>query len=60
MLEIVKYSNKTLGPQRKVPMDIITIANQLFEKCSLDIVASLPETQRGNIYIYINLLRWAM
>jgi hypothetical protein len=43
--------NKVLGPQRKVPMEITTTANQPFEKCCLDIVGPLPETQKGNKYI---------
>jgi hypothetical protein len=43
--------NKVLGPQRKVPMEITTTANQPFEKRCLDIVGPLPETQKENKYI---------
>jgi hypothetical protein len=43
--------NKVLGPQREVPMEITTTANQPFEKCYLDIVGPLPETQKRNKYI---------
>jgi hypothetical protein len=52
MLENVKAVkvNKVLGPQIKVPMEITTTANQPFEKCCLNIVGSLRETQKGNKY----------
>lgn len=43
--------NKLLGPKTKVPMEITTTAEHPFEKCALDIVGPLPETQRGNKYI---------
>jgi hypothetical protein len=43
--------NKVLCPQRKAPMEITTTANQPFEKCCLDIVGPLTETQKGNKYI---------
>jgi hypothetical protein len=43
--------NKTLGAQRKVPMEITTTASKPFEKCALDIVGPLPETTKGNRYI---------
>jgi transposase InsO family protein len=43
--------NKVLGPQRKVPTEITTTANQPFEKCCLDIEGPLPEMQKGNKYI---------
>ena len=44
-------TNKTLGSHRKVPMEITTTASKPFEKCSLDIVGPLPETQNGNKYV---------
>jgi hypothetical protein len=43
--------NKLLGPKGKAPMEITTTAEHPFEKCSLDIVGPLPETNRGNKYI---------
>jgi hypothetical protein len=43
--------NKVLGPKGKVPMEITTTARQPFEKCCLDIVGPLTETQAGNKYI---------
>lgn len=43
--------NKILGPRRKAPMEITTTAQKPFEKCCLDIVGPLPETQTGNKYI---------
>jgi hypothetical protein len=44
-------TNKTLGSQKRVPMEISTTASKPFEKCSLDIVGPLSETQKGNKYI---------
>jgi hypothetical protein len=44
-------TNKILGPRGKAPMEISTTARQPFEKCCLDIVGPLPETQAGNKYI---------
>jgi hypothetical protein len=43
--------NKLLGPRNKVPMEITTTANHPFDKCCLDIVGPLPETEKGNKYI---------
>jgi hypothetical protein len=43
--------NNVLCPQGKAPMEITTTANQPFEKCCLDIVGPLTETQKGNKYI---------
>jgi hypothetical protein len=43
--------NKVLGPRGKAPMEITTTAQQPFEKCCLDIVGPLTETQAGNKYI---------
>jgi hypothetical protein len=43
--------NKMLRSRGKVPMEITTTANQPFEKCCLDIVGPLTETQQGNKYI---------
>jgi hypothetical protein len=43
--------NKLLGPKLKAPMEITTTAKHPFEKCCLDIVGPLPETQGGNKYI---------
>jgi hypothetical protein len=43
--------NKLLGPKGRAPMEITTTAEHPFEKCSLDIVGPLPETNRGNNYI---------
>jgi hypothetical protein len=43
--------NKIVGSQRKAPMEITTTASQPFEKCCLDIVGPLRETQARNKYI---------
>lgn len=43
--------NKTLGPRGKAPMEITTTASRPFEKCCIDIVGPLTETQSGNKYI---------
>ena len=43
--------NKVLSPKTKVPMEITTTATRPFEKCSLDIVGPLTETQQGNRYV---------
>jgi hypothetical protein len=43
--------NKVLGPRGKAPMEITTTSRQPFEKCCLDIVGPLTETQAGNKYI---------
>jgi transposase InsO family protein len=43
--------NKILSLRGKAPMEITTTARQLFEKCYLDIVGRLTETQAGNKYI---------
>jgi hypothetical protein len=43
--------NKLLSPKGRAAMEITTTENHLFEKCSLDIVGPLPETNRGNKYI---------
>ena len=43
--------NKILRPRRKVLMEITTTASQPFEKCCLDIVGPLTETQTGNKYL---------
>jgi transposase InsO family protein len=43
--------NKVLGPKGKAPMEITTTATRPFEKCCLDMVGPLPETQEGNKYI---------
>jgi hypothetical protein len=45
--------NKLLGPRNRVPMEITTTADHPFEKCCLDIVGPLPETEKGNKYILI-------
>jgi hypothetical protein len=44
-------TNKILGPRGKAPMEITTTAKQPFEKCCLDIVGPLTETQNGNRYV---------
>jgi hypothetical protein len=44
--------NKVLGPRGKAHMEITTTARQPFEKCCLDIVGPLTETQEGNKYIF--------
>jgi transposase InsO family protein len=46
-----KIINKVVGPRGKAPMEITTTARQPFEKCCLDIVGPLTETQVGNKYI---------
>jgi hypothetical protein len=43
--------NKILRPRGKVSMEITTTAHQPFEKCCLNIVGPLTETQKGNKYI---------
>jgi transposase InsO family protein len=43
--------NKVLKPKRKAPMEITSTAKQPFEKCYLDIVGPLTETEKGNKYI---------
>jgi hypothetical protein len=43
--------NKVLGPKGKAPTEITTTATRPFEKCCLDMVGPLPETQEGNKYI---------
>jgi hypothetical protein len=43
--------NKLLSPKGRAPMEITTTAEHPFEKCSLDIVGPLPETEKGNKYI---------
>jgi hypothetical protein len=43
--------NKVLGPWGEAPMEITTTARQPIEKCCLDIVGPLLETQKGNKYI---------
>jgi transposase InsO family protein len=43
--------NKLLKPRKKAPMEITTTAVSPFERCSLDIVGPLPETEKGNKYI---------
>ena len=43
--------NKTLKPKRKAPMEITTTAKHPFEKCALDIVGPMTETNSGNKYI---------
>jgi hypothetical protein len=37
--------NKMLRPRGKVPMEITTTVNKPFQKCCLDIVGPLTETQ---------------
>jgi hypothetical protein len=44
--------NEVLGPQRKVPMEITTTANQPFEKCCFDIVGDHYRKHRKEINIY--------
>jgi hypothetical protein len=43
--------NKVLRAKRKAPMEITTTASHPFEKCSLDIVGPLIESETGNKYI---------
>lgn len=43
--------NKLLKPRRKAPMEITSTAERPFEKCYLDIVGPLTESERGNKYI---------
>jgi hypothetical protein len=45
--------NKLLKPVKEAPMDITTIAEVPFERCSLDItrIGPMPETEQGNRYI---------
>jgi transposase InsO family protein len=43
--------NKLLKRRKRAPMEITTMAEHPFEKCCLDIVGPLPETERGNKYI---------
>jgi transposase InsO family protein len=43
--------NKTLGPRKKVPMEIATTARRPFERCAIDIVGPNTETDKGNRYI---------
>jgi hypothetical protein len=43
-------TNKLLKPRKKAPMEITT-AEFPFDKCCLDIVGPLPETENGNKYI---------
>jgi hypothetical protein len=43
--------NKVLRAKRKAPMEITTTASHPFEKCSLDIVGPLIESESGNKYI---------
>jgi hypothetical protein len=43
--------NKLLNPKGRAPMEITTMADQPFEKCSLDIAGPLPKTKKGNKYI---------
>jgi transposase InsO family protein len=57
--EIVEYVkqckscqiNKVLGHRGKGPMEITTTLRQPFERCCLDIVEPLTETQEGNKYL---------
>jgi hypothetical protein len=44
-------TNKMLGPKNRVPVEITTTADHSFERCNLDIVGPLPETEKGNRYI---------
>jgi hypothetical protein len=48
-------TNKMLDPKNRVPMEIATTADHPFERCSLDIVGPLPETEKGNRYILTDL-----
>lgn len=43
--------NKALRAKKKAPMEITTTASHPFEKCSLDIVGPLVESESGNKYI---------
>jgi hypothetical protein len=43
--------NKLLKPRKKAPMEITTTAEVPFERCSLDILGPMPETEQGNRYI---------
>jgi hypothetical protein len=43
--------NKLLKRRKRAPMEITITAKKPFEKCCLDIVGPLPETDRGNKYI---------
>lgn len=43
--------NKSARIRTKVPMEITTTSSDPFEKCFLDIVGPLPETENGNKYI---------
>jgi hypothetical protein len=43
--------NKILRPKVKAPMEITSTAKHPFEKCALDIVGPMTETESGNKYI---------
>ena len=43
--------NKTVRVKTKLPMQIIDIPSEAFEKIEIDIVGPLPETELGNKYI---------
>jgi hypothetical protein len=43
--------NKTLRPKCRAPMEITTTAKKPFERCALDVVGPLTETEAGNKYI---------
>jgi hypothetical protein len=43
--------NKLLRPKEKAPMEITTTAEFQFDKCCLDVVGPLPETEKGKKYI---------
>jgi hypothetical protein len=42
--------NKLLKPRKEDPMEITTTAEVPFDRCSLDIVGPMPQTEKGNIY----------
>ena len=43
--------NKTLRPKSKAPMEITSTAKRPFERCSLDIIGPMTETDSGNKYV---------
>ena len=43
--------NKQLRPKSKAPMEITSTADHPFERCALDVVGPLTETDSGNKYI---------
>jgi hypothetical protein len=44
---------KMLGHKNRAPVDIMSTADQLSEKCCIDIVGPLSKTETGNSFIPI-------